>query len=47
MSGVRPGGDPGLPVSFHVQRVIRVESSELWERILAMQLRGTHKLLPG
>ncbi|CAE7227798.1 TIPARP [Symbiodinium natans] len=28
----QPGGDPGLPVSFHVQRVIRVESSELWER---------------
>ena len=22
----RPGGDPGLPVSFHVQRVIRVEA---------------------
>ena len=24
--GGRPGGDPGLPVSFHVQRVIRVEA---------------------
>ncbi|CAE7942244.1 Clcn3, partial [Symbiodinium sp. KB8] len=28
----QPGADPGLPVSFNVQRVIRVESSELWER---------------
>lgn len=29
---VRPGGDPGLPVSYHVRRVLRVEDSSMWSR---------------
>lgn len=29
---VQPGGDPGLPTGFRVQRVIRVEASGMWNR---------------
>lgn len=28
----QPGADPGLPVAFRVQRVVRVESSSMWAK---------------
>lgn len=32
---VQPGGDPGMPVGYRVQRVIRVESSSMWAKYQA------------
>lgn len=31
----QPDGDPGLPVGFRVQRVIRVEASSMWDKYSA------------
>ena len=44
---MQPEGDPGLPKSYVIRRVIRVEDSRMWRRYLArrQRLRSEEKLL--
>mmetsp|Transcript_9957 Transcript_9957/g.16583 ORF Transcript_9957/g.16583 Transcript_9957/m.16583 type:complete len:288 (-) Transcript_9957:12-875(-) len=48
---VRPDGDPGLPVSYHVRKVLRVEDSGMWGRYVKKResirtARGDEKFRP-